>query len=297
MATLGVSGEILRCQNIWFCGGLLAENLFVVTRSEGQTMRERSRRQGREPPRLARFRAMTTTTNYTLQTADGPMRLYEAKPTAAAKAAVIVVMEAFGVNDHIEDVTRRAAAAGYHAVAPDFFHRAGGGVAAYDDFPKVMDFFKSVTDDGILMDVDAALAHLHNAGFADKNIGITGFCFGGRVTFLTSVRRKLGAGATYYGGGIVSAGPLPLTPLIGEAATMQTPWIGHFGDLDKGIPVEDVEALRAALDTSCPVEQRIYRYAEADHGFHCEDRTAVYNAEAAGIAWGRTLEFFAAHLK
>ena len=238
----------------------------------------------------------TNTTNHTLTTADGPMRLYEATPDGAARGAVIVVMEAFGVNAHVEDVTRRTAAAGYHAVAPDFFHRAGGGVAAYDDFPKVMEFFKSVSDAGIMIDVDAALAHLRAAGFTDDRIGITGFCFGGRVTFLTAARRTLGAAATYYGGGIVSAGPLPLAPLIGEAATMKTPWIGHFGDLDKGIPVEDVEALRAAVDQSCPVEQRIYRYADADHGFHCEDRTAVYNAAAAELAWGRTLEFFGTHL-
>ena len=69
--------------------------------------------------------------------------------------AVIVVQEAFGVNDHIQDVTRRFAAAGYHAVAPTLFHRAGGGSAPYDDFSKVMPLFEGVTDDAILTDVDA----------------------------------------------------------------------------------------------------------------------------------------------
>ena len=97
--------------------------------------------------------------DHTLHTVDGPMRLYEATPDGAAKGAIIVVMEAFGVNDHIEDVTRRAAAAGYHAVAPDFFHRAGGGVAAYDDFGTVMSLFAGMSDDTILVDVDATLAH------------------------------------------------------------------------------------------------------------------------------------------
>jgi carboxymethylenebutenolidase len=224
------------------------------------------------------------------------MRLYEAKPDTPARGAAIVVMEAFGVNDHVEDVTRRAAAAGYHAVAPDFFHRAGGGVAGYDEFPKVMEFFKSVNDIGILVDVDAAIAHLNAAGFPNDKIAIFGFCFGGRVTFLTAARRKLGAAITYYGGGIVSKGPLPFDPLVGDAASVQTPWLGHFGDLDKGIPVEDVEMLRAAMDKDCPVPHALYRYADADHGFHCNDRHAVYNAAAAEQAWGRTLDWLTTYI-
>ena len=249
------------------------------------------------PERQASVAGMAATTdNHTLSTADGPMRLYEAIPDGTAKGAVIVVMEAFGVNDHIEEVTRRTAAEGYHAVSPDFFHRSGGGVAGYDEFPKVMEFFKSVKDDGILVDVDAALDHLHKAGFTDDKIAIVGFCFGGRVTFLTAVRRKLGAAITYYGGGIVSTGPLPFTSLLGEAGALKTPWMGHFGDLDKGIPVEDVEALRAALDKDSKVEHVIYRYADADHGFHCNDRTAVYNKAAAEQAWGRTTEWLASHI-
>ena len=233
---------------------------------------------------------------HTLSTADGPMRLYEATPDGPAKGAVIVVMEAFGVNDHIEDVARRAAAAGYHAVAPDFFHRAGGGTAAYDDFGTVMAKFQGMSDDGILVDVDAALDHLRAAGFSDDKIGITGFCFGGRVTFLVSARRSLGAGVTFYGGGIVKPGGLPFPGLLEEAATLRTPWLGLFGDLDKGIPVDDVEALRAALDEADPVPHEIVRYADADHGFHCNDRPAVYHAEAAADAWRRAVAWFDTHL-
>ena len=234
--------------------------------------------------------------DHMLATSDGPMRLYESTPDGAATRAVIVVMEAFGVNAHIEEVTRRAAAAGYHAVAPDFFHRSGGGTAAYDDFGTVMAKFADLSDDGILVDVDAALEHLRAAGFADGQIAITGYCFGGRVTFLTAARRALGAAVTFYGGGIVRAGGLPFPSLLAEAATLQTPWLGLFGDLDKGIPVEDVEQLRAALEAAKPVDFAIVRYPDADHGFHCDDRPAVFNAAAAADGWARTLDWFTTHL-
>ena len=88
------------------------------------------------------------TTTFEVQTPDGSMPVYEAKPDEPVEAAVIVIQEAFGVNEHIEDVTRRFADAGYHAVAPHIFHRAGGGTAPYDDFSKVMPLFKGLTDDG-----------------------------------------------------------------------------------------------------------------------------------------------------
>jgi carboxymethylenebutenolidase len=235
------------------------------------------------------------TADHTLQIADGPMRLYEALPDGSPKGAVIVIMEAFGVNDHIEDVTRRAAAAGYHAVAPDLFHRAGGGVAAYDDFGKVMSLFSGLTDDGTLADVDAAIEHLHAAGFSDGQIGIVGFCWGGRVVFLTVARRAIGAGVTFYGGGIVAPGGLPFDPLMDEAKSLKAPWLGLFGDEDAMIPVEGVEALRADLDRTNPVPHEIVRY-DADHGFHCDGRPAVYDEAAAKDAWGRAIAWFDQHL-
>src|SRR5712692_11839231 len=106
-----------------------------------------------------------------LKTEDGPMACYEARPEGA-RGAVVVIQEAFGVNDHIQDVTRRFAAAGYHAVAPALFHRAGGGSAAYDDFAQVMTLFADVSDDGVLVDIDASLEHLRTVGFTDANIGV-----------------------------------------------------------------------------------------------------------------------------
>jgi carboxymethylenebutenolidase len=228
-----------------------------------------------------------------LPTPDGSMDVYEAFPDGEPKGAVIVIQEAFGVNDHIQDVTRRFASAGYVAVAPALFHRAGGGTAPYDDFSQVMPLFEGISDDGVLADVDATISHLEAQGFDPSRIGIVGFCFGGRVTFLTAVRRRLGAAVTFYGGGIVSASPLA-GPLIGEAAQLQTPWLGLFGDLDKGIPVDDVEVLRAAVGDA-EVVADIVRYADADHGFHCDARDA-YHHESAADAWTRTLGWFATHL-
>ncbi len=231
-----------------------------------------------------------------LDTPDGPMAVYEAVPDGDARAAVIVIQEAFGVNDHIKDVTRRAAAAGYHAVAPALFHRAGGGTAPYDDFEKVIPLFTGLDDDGILTDVDATVAYLADQGFGPERIGIVGFCMGGRVTFLVATNRTLGAAVGFYGGGIASPGFRGTFPaLIDGSSNLTTPWLGLFGDLDRGIPVDDVERLRATLEEVAPAEHEIVRYADADHGFHCDQRPA-YNETAAKDAWSRTLSWFAAHL-
>ena len=241
--------------------------------------------------------ASIATQDVMVETADGPIRLYEAKPPGETRGALIVIQEAFGVNPYIEDVTRRAAAAGYHAVAPDFFHRSGpGAVVEYGKFELVMEYFQALgSDDAILTDVDAALDHLRAAGFSDSSIGAVGFCFGGRVSFLVAVRRALGACVGFYGGGIVN-GRFPQFPaLIGEVGSLQTPWLGLFGDQDGSIPVEDVEQLREALRDS-KVDTDIVRYAEAGHGFHCDQRPD-YRADDATDAWRRALDWFSTRLK
>jgi carboxymethylenebutenolidase len=232
----------------------------------------------------------------TVDTADGPMRLYEAKPPGRARGALVIVQEAFGVNPHIEDVTRRAAAAGYHAIAPDFFHRSGpGAIVEYGKFEKVMDFFQDLgRDASILTDVDAALAHLRAAGFADSQIGVVGFCFGGRVSFLVALRHALGAAVGFYGGGIVNARFPQFPALVEEVPSLQTPWLGLFGDQDGSIPVADVETLRTAL-AQAKVDTEIVRYAEAGHGFHC-DRRDDYRPDDAADAWRRALDWFSTHL-
>jgi len=203
------------------------------------------------------------TATHVLKTTDGDMELYEAVPDSPPAQAVIVIQEAFGVNDHIRDVTRRFADAGYHAVAPALFHRAGGGVAEYGDMESVVKLFEGFTDDGVLVDVDATRDHLAAVGF--------------------------------YGGGIVEAGRFPLPALIEEAGLLQTPWLGLFGDLDAAIPVDHVERLRETLDATAPVDHAIVRYPDAGHGFHCDARDA-YHAESAADGWSRTLDWFRGHL-
>jgi carboxymethylenebutenolidase len=227
----------------------------------------------------------------TVQTPDGAMKIYDVQPEGESSGAVIVVQEAFGVNEHIRDVTRRFAAAGFRAVAPTIFHRAGGGTAPYDDFSKVIPLFEGLTDDGIVSDVDATVKYLGDAGFDDERIGIVGFCFGGRVTFLVATRRKLGAAVGFYGGGIVTSRLPIFTPLIGDAGKLATPWLGLFGDADTGIPVEDVERLRETLDRETEVPHEIVRYPGAEHGFHCDVRPA-YDEAAAKDGWRRTLDWF-----
>jgi carboxymethylenebutenolidase len=230
-----------------------------------------------------------------VETADGPMPLYESLPDGEPRGGVVVIQEAFGVNDHIEDVTRRFAGAGYQAVAPHLFHRTGSPVVDYGDLDKVLPNFQALSDDKVLLDVDAALDHLRAQGFVDGRIGLVGFCFGGRVSFLVAARRAIGAAVGFYGGGIVSARFPMFPPLIDEVPTLKTPWLGLFGDDDRAIPVTDVETLRATLDEKSPVDHEIVRYAGAGHGFHCDMRPD-YHPEAAKDGWRRTLDWFEGHL-
>jgi carboxymethylenebutenolidase len=228
-----------------------------------------------------------------ISTPDGPMPATVAD-AGSPKGAVIVIQEAFGLTPHIEDVTARLGAAGWVAVAPALFHRQGSPVFDYEDLSAVMAVFKDVRAADILTDVDAALAFLAAEGFSTAQCAIVGFCMGGSVTLHAAVAHPFGAAVTYYGGG-VATGRFGFPSLVDAAPGLQSPWLGLFGDLDQGIPVEDVEQLRTAAATaSVPTE--IVRYADADHGFNCDDRPKVYNPDAATDAWSRTLAWFEQHV-
>jgi carboxymethylenebutenolidase len=222
---------------------------------------------------------------------DTPLSVFE--PSDTPKGAVVVVQEAFGVNDHIEDVGRRFAAAGWLAVEPHLFHRTGDPKLGYEDFSLVMPHLQALTTEGVLADVDAALAHVAEAGIAPEHTGIVGFCMGGTVALIVNTKRQLGAAVTFYGGG-VAEGRFGFPSLIELAPTMKAPWLGLYGDLDQGIPVEQVEQLREAA-AECGLPTEVVRYADAGHGFNCDIR-ASYHKPSADDAWARTLAWFDQYL-
>jgi carboxymethylenebutenolidase len=235
---------------------------------------------------------MATTVH--LATSDGAMALYDTEPDGPPRGAVVVLQEAFGVNDHIEDVTRRLAHAGYRAVAPHLFHRSGDPALDYGNFEKILPHMQALSQAGLLDDLDATLDHLAGAGFTPARVGVVGFCMGGSVTVLAAARRALGAAVTFYGGG-VAEGRFGSPPLVEMAPGLQTPWLGLFGDEDQGIPVDQVEALRVAA-AKAPVPTEIVRYPGAGHGFHCDARPDSYHEPSARDAWGRTLDWFGRYL-
>jgi carboxymethylenebutenolidase len=231
----------------------------------------------------------------TTETPSGPMALYEAgSPSPARGAAIIVLQEAFGVNAYVEAVADRLAEAGYLAVAPHLFHRSGDPVLPYGALDAVRPHMAALSERGLLEDLDATLDRLVALGCGPERVAAVGFCMGGSVAFLAAARRRLGAAVSFYGGGLAE-GRFGMPSLIDLAPGLQTPWLGLYGDRDAGIPVEQVEALRAAA-ARAPVPTEIVRYPDAGHGFHCHERPAAYHEPSARDAWRRLLDWLAGRL-
>ena len=207
-----------------------------------------------------------------------------------APRALIVLQEAFGVNDHIRSLVEMFAREGFYAVAPELFHRTGSPEVPYDDFPAAMTSLASLSYEGLYDDLVSTSEFLRDAGFPTASIGVVGYCMGGSVAFFTATLGIVGAAASYYGGG-VAQGRFGLGSLLDLAPSLQCPWTGFYGDLDKGIPVDQVEALRNATSAT-DVATDVIRYEHADHGFNCDGRPAVFNAAASKDATQRTLAFF-----
>ncbi|CAB4789433.1 MAG: dienelactone hydrolase family protein [Actinobacteria bacterium] len=214
---------------------------------------------------------------------------------SAAPRAIIVLQEGVGVNDHIREVTDRFAAAGYLAIAPELFHRDGSPEIAYDDFVSALTHMGNFTRAGLEGDIRDTVEHLGTLDIESPSIGIVGYCMGGTVATFVDTLGIVGAAVSFYGGGVTS-GRFGLPSLVELAPEIKAPWLGLFGGLDKGIPMDQVDELEEAMADTEPVTEVVV-YDKADHGFHCDDRNNVFNAEAAADAAARALEFFNEHLR
>ncbi|MEQ8504748.1 MAG: dienelactone hydrolase family protein [Rhodospirillales bacterium] len=217
----------------------------------------------------------------TLKASDGfELHGYRADPEGTPKGGIVVIMEIFGVNEHIRDLCDRFADVGYLAVAPALYDRFEKGFEvgyAPDDIAQGRDMKDkgNANFDNVLLDVEAARKVAAEAG----RVGITGFCWGGVVTWASACRLDFQAASAYYGGGIL--------PYVSEQPNCPT--ILHFGEHDQGIPLADVDQI-AKAHPECPV----YIY-DADHGFHCDMRGS-FKPHAAQVASIRTFRLFDEHL-
>lgn len=206
---------------------------------------------------------------------------YRAEPAGAPKGAVVVIQEIFGVNHHIRSVCDRLAAAGYVAVAPSIFDRIEPNFqSGYspDEVAVARKFVANPDYPAMLLDTQAAIDAVKNVG----PVGIIGFCLGGSVAYAAATKLSgLSAAIGYYGGAVVrSADDKPKVPTQ-----------LHFGEKDAGIPLSDVDTIKAKRP-----DVEVYVYPGAQHGFNCDER-ASYDKASADIAWPRSLDFFAKHLK
>ncbi|MGE5115559.1 MAG: dienelactone hydrolase family protein [Betaproteobacteria bacterium] len=235
----------------------------------------------------------------TVPVGDFKLPAYRAMPAAAAGPlpTVLVVSEIFGVHEHIADVARRFAKRGYLAIAPELFARQGDP-GSYGEISRLLsEVIDKVPDAQVLGDLDAC-AHWAAANGGDAGrLGITGFCWGGRIVWLYAAHNPaLKAGVAWYGR--LAGERKPLTPRqpIDLAGELHAPVLGLYGAKDQGIPLADVERMRAALSGGSAAAKRseIHVYAEAGHAFNADYR-ATYVKAAADDGWRRCLDWFATH--
>ncbi len=218
----------------------------------------------------------------TLTASDGfSLNAYRAVPEGKVRGGVVVIQEVWGLNHWIRSVVDRFAHHGYLAVAPAMFDRVEYGYESDDytpaQFQIIGELLKTFSHDTAPLDIDAAIKAASEGG----KVGITGYCFGGRATWVTAARGAgLSAASGYYGGGVPNY--IDLEP--------QVPTEMHFGDKDTGIPLEQVEQLKARHPKA-----DIYTY-DGPHGFCNSDRPDNFNEASCKKASLRTLEFFHKHL-
>lgn len=246
---------------------------------------------------------VTETIHYEAQ--DGfDLPAYVARPDGDGPFPVVIVAsEIFGVHDYIRDICRRLAKAGYAAMAPAFFVRVEDP-APLTDFSRIQQIVGQAGYEQVMGDISAGLEWLSRQLWAraDK-VGITGFCWGGKVVWQACARfAVIDAGVAWYGRLAPPADATPEQIAGGQpwpvdlAADLKAPVLGLYGQLDRGIPLESVELMRQALQRAGRTDSRIDVYDGAQHGFHADYR-ASYKADAAADGWQKLLDLFEARLK
>ncbi len=215
---------------------------------------------------------------------------FVAEPEVAAREAVIVIQEIFGVNSHIQDVTKRLAQEGYLAIAPAIFQRTAPGfeVGYSQEEAKLGRSYKDQTQaDELLSDLRATIAVLRAKGV--EKIGAIGFCFGGHVAYLAATLLEIQATASFYGAGIATMTPGGGEPTISRTAEIQGTLYAFFGTQDPLISIAQIDQVEAALQAN-QIQHRVFRYP-AGHGFFCDQRPD-FNPTAAADAWEQVKTLF-----
>ena len=227
------------------------------------------------------------------------MPAYVARPEKAKNASVIVVVhEVFGVHEWVRDMCRRFAREGYYAIAPDLFARHGDATKIADIQQLISSIVSKAPDAQVLSDIDTTYDWAGKHGGDAARRGITGFCWGGRIVWLYAAHSaQLDAGVAFYGRLVSEKTALQPVSVVERAAALKAPVLGQYGGLDKGIPVADVDTMRAALKKAgkSPPDA-ITVYPEADHGFMADYRPSYHEA-AAKEAWAATLAWFGRYVK
>ena len=229
-------------------------------------------------------------------TNDGQIPAYRAMPAIGGPfPVVLVVQEIFGVHEHIKDLCRRLAKVGYFAVAPELYARQGD-VSQLKDIQEILTTVVSkVPDAQVMSDLDATVDWASGAGKADTNrLAITGFCWGGRITWLYCAHNpRVKAGVAWYGRLVGQPNALMPKNPIDVAAALKVPVLGLYGAADQGIPVQSVDEMRATLSRSTSGSELVL-YPDTPHGFNADYR-ASYRKEAAEDGWKRMLAWFKSH--
>lgn len=245
---------------------------------------------------------MDVTTNCVSLDVNGSrMSAYIAEPADEGNyPGVIVLMEIFGVNEHIQDVTRRIAREGYVAIAPDYYHRVAPDLAlGYNaaDIETGKKYKDQVSLADLLADGQAAIDYLrgHEKVSPKGRYGCIGFCFGGYAAYTIATLPEIAATASFYGAGIAQELPGKEEPPADRSDEIRGYMMCFFGEKDASIPQEDIQMIESSLERG-RVMHEVIVYPDADHGFFCDQR-ASYNPEAAFSAWTEVKKQFASQLK